>query len=131
MEGVARAVKSVTGGSADVYESWRYKGQTVGRSLVPIPNEIIVRPDVADMPERMKRTLLDSVRRIVPADTVTTIDIRGVSIHTPVDYRGLSADSSYFEITKSVVNQVDLSKAPRPEYLAEEIYAAIRNGEPP
>lgn len=122
-EGIARAVKSVTGGSADVYESWRYKGQTVGRSLVPIPNEIIVRPDVADMPERMKRTLLDSVRRIVPADTVTTIDIRGVSIHTPVDYRGLSADSSYFEITKSVVNQVDLSKAPRPEYLAEEIYA--------
>lgn len=122
-EGIARMVKSVTGGSADVYESWRYKGKTVGRSLVPINNEVIVRPDVSDMPERMKRTLLESIGRIVPADVVTTIDIRGVSIHTPVDYRGLSADSSYFEITKKVINQVDLSKAPRPEYLAEEIYA--------
>lgn len=122
-EGVARMVKSVTGGSADVYESWKYKGQTVGRSLVPIRNEIIVRPDVADMPERMKRTLLESITRIAPADVVTTIDIRGVATHTPVEYRGLSADSSYFEITKSVVNKVDLSRAPRPEYLAEEVYA--------
>lgn len=125
-EGIARMVKSVTGGSSDVYESWRYGDTVVGRSLVPIDNEVIVRPDVADMPELMKRTLLDSIRRLLPADTIVTIDPRGVSIHTPVAYRSSSADNSYFEVQKSVVNVTDLSKAPRPEYLPEEIYAGER-----
>ena len=122
-EGFSLMVSSVTGGTCDIYETWRFEDQPVGRLPIYLRNEVVVSPHKSSLTHKEKSLLLHHLDRIKPMDVVVTIDPNGLAVHLPVAFRQVSADSSYFEVQKFVTNNTDFSKIPPPEYLAEDIFA--------
>jgi len=122
-EGFALMVRSVTGGTCDIYETWKFEDQPVGRLPVYLRNEVVLAPHKDSITQKEKWLLLHHLDKIKPVDVVLTIDVNGLAVHLPVVFRQVSADNSYFEVQKFVTNNIDLSKIPPPEYLAEEIFA--------
>ena len=106
-EGFALMVESVTGGTCDIYETWKFSGTPVGR-LAPVYllNEVVIAPHKDSITQKEKWLLLNHLDRIKPADVVLTIDTNGLAVHLPVTFRQVSADSSYFEIQKFVTNNI-------------------------
>lgn len=120
---LARAVMSV---DADVYETWRYRDREgishVGRTAPHSDREIVIVPHKAHVTERERKVLLSITDRLKPADTVVTIDTRGLAVHSVLNARSVASDSSYFEVRKEVTNTIDMDSIPPPEYLADELY---------
>src|SRR5699024_9188157 len=56
-------------------------------------------------------------------DTIITVDSLGVGVHKPVELWNVAADSSYFEIIKTVTGSPDLDLVPPPEYILEDIFS--------
>ena len=123
-EGFALMVRSVTGGTCDIYETWKFEDQPVGRLPVYLRNEVVLAPHKESITQKEKWLLLHHLDKIKPVDVVLTIDVNGLAVHLPVAFRQVSSDNSYFEITKTVTPWPKLlSNIPPPEYLAEEIFA--------
>lgn len=125
-EGMRLITRAVTSVDADVYESWRYRNregvESVGRSAPHSDREIIIVPHKAEMTERERKVLLGVADRLKPADSIVTVDTRGLSVHSVLNSRSVASDSSYFEVRKNVTNNLDMDSIPPPEYLADELY---------
>lgn len=125
-DGIRMAVHAAIGTDCDLYEVWRYRDtfgikKQLGRLSQSLRNEVVVAPHKADITPREKRLILEATDKIKPADSVITVDPDGLSVHTPVKVRGVGADSSYFEVQKTVTVSPELAKIPPPEYLAADI----------
>lgn len=130
LDGIERAVKSATGEECDLYEVWRYRDnygitQTLGRTGVTLRNELVIQPLMSTMSVAQKHYILEAVDRIKPVDSIITVNILGLAVHTPVTFRAAGASDSYFEIQKKVVGIPDLSKLPPPAMLASDFSAPI------
>lgn len=108
VEGMRYACKAVCGCDCDVYETWRTPD--VGRTGAD--NEVVIRTHSSDVTEQERELLLRVTDRIRPAGTVVTVDTEGIGSIRWLTPRSATADSSYFEIKRTLTNSVDNSKLP-------------------
>lgn len=88
--------------------------ETYGRTGISLRNEVIIRPLLTSLTESQRYIVTNMVNRIKPRETVVTIDINGLAIHTLISIRSVAASSSYFEVQKKITGNVDISKLPFP-----------------
>lgn len=124
--GVRAAVQCVTSSTCEIFEVWRYVDnfgltQRLGRSPRSSRNEFVVKPHKQTVSTKQSRLLNQIVNRICPADTIVTIDNKGLRSSVPVTVSSSSADSSYFEVQKEVTPPPVLSEIPQPELLAIDL----------
>jgi len=107
-------------------ENWRYidghgLGSNVGRAPYSARNEVTIRPHKASLDPKETRLVRDMLDRITPQDAVMTINPDGLSVSTPVPIRAITADSTYYEVQKTVVGTPLLDQLPPPEILAIDL----------
>lgn len=119
---IARAITSV---DADLYEAWRYRQRydSVGRLTPLADRELIVVPQKQSISEQERRHFMLVADRLKPADSIVTMTTDGLAVHTVFDIKNAAADSSYFEIRKTVTQSINMKDIPPPEYLPEELHA--------
>jgi hypothetical protein len=54
---------------------------------------------------------------MLPADTITTVDLNGLSVSTPIPVSGAASESCYYEVIKQVSPSPLISQLPAPEFL--------------
>lgn len=99
---------------ADVESTYVYYGQmrgtyadieggtgTFGRTTTQNRSEFVVRPKRALTLEEHYR-LTQVLTRLKPADALLTIDPQGVAVHERITLRGVSADSTHWEVRAKV-----------------------------
>lgn len=84
-------------------------------------SEVTVVPYKGELSPRENRLLLQMLSRIRSVDTVLTIDPNGLSVHSPVTVRAITADSTYYQIEKEVTGAPILDELPPPELLAIDL----------
>lgn len=84
-------------------------------------SEVTVVPHKADLTPREARLMLQMLGKIGNVDTVITIDPNGLSVHSPVPVRAISADSTYYQVEKVVTGTPVLDELPAPELLAIDL----------
>lgn len=84
-------------------------------------NEVVVVPHKASYTLREARVLRDMLDRITPQDTVVTVNPNGLAVNTPVVLRAATADSTHYQVEKTVVAAPDLADLPPPELLAIDL----------
>lgn len=124
VEGFKHIVRAVTSSDCDIYETYRYRDRfdSVGRLATLSDREVVIAPYKQETTEREKHVLLRVLDRLKPVDSFVTVSPEGLPVHKILDIKNVASDSSYFEITKKVINNVDMSSIPPPEYLAEELF---------
>lgn len=125
-EGIRRCVQSAVTADCDLFEVWRYfdnfgLGSYLGRAPSSARNEIVVRPHKTELTPKEFRLLRDMLDKITPQDTIVTISVQGLSVSSPVAVRAVSADSTYYEVQKTVTPSPVLSELPPPEVLAIDL----------
>jgi hypothetical protein len=125
-EGYRMAVHAASSVDCDLYEVWRYKDNfglrnALGRAPVTSRNEVVVTPHKSSLAPKEFRLMRDMLRKITPADVITTISTTGLSVNTPVPIKMAAADSSYFEVQKQVIGTPVLADLPAPELLAIDL----------
>jgi hypothetical protein len=107
----------------DIYEVWRYKdslgmGDYLGRSPVSSRSEVVITPhDKAELKPQENRLLRDMLAKIMPVETVVTIDLNGLSRSVPVKVAAATADSTYYEVQKMITPTPVMEQLPPPELL--------------
>jgi hypothetical protein len=129
LEGMQLIVRGILGVECEVYEVWRFVDNfgitsTLGRTGVTLRNEFVVTPHLkngaSSLTVKDKRTLVRLLSLIKPVDTVLTVNANGLAKHRVLNLRAVSADSSYFEVRKTVTGSLDLDKLPPPELLPSD-----------
>lgn len=122
LPGIRMCVQAALGVDADVFEVWRYMDnfgitEAIGRAPVNARNELVVRPHkTALLPVefRLARDMLDKMSGL---DTIITVDVDGLAVHTPVSATSAASDSEYFEVQKVVTPTPLMSQLPPPDLL--------------
>lgn len=125
-EGVRLCVQAATSTDCDVFEVWKYfdnygLGSYLGRAPSSARNEVVVRPHKSSLTPKEFRLLRDMLDKVTPQETIVTINVQGLSVSAPVTPRAVSADSSYFEVEKTVTSAPVLEDLPPPEVLAIDL----------
>lgn len=125
-DAIRHCVHAATSVDCEIFEVWRYIdnfGLTspLGRSPVAARNEAVVKPLKAALDPREFRQLRDMLYRIMPVDTVLTIDVNGLSVSTPIKVQSVASDSTYFQVEKMVTATPLLDDIPAPELLAIDL----------
>lgn len=125
-EGIRHAVYAATSVDCDIHEVWRYMDNfsipdPIGRTPQSTRNEFVVVPHKKDIGPKQMRLLRQMLDRIAPVDTVVTVDVNGLAVHTPIQVKTAAADSSYFEVQKEVTGTPILAELPPPELLAIDL----------
>lgn len=125
-EGVRMAVQSAISCDCDLFEVWRYfdnfgLGSYIGRAPSSARNELVVRPHKSELTPKEFRLLRDMLDKITPQSTIITISTTGLSVSSPIDVRSVTADSSYYEVEKTVTPSPVLDDLPPPELLAIDL----------
>ena len=111
---------------SDIFEVWRYidnfglTGQ-LGRAPVSSRSEVVITPLKAEMGNKEHRLLRQMLRRIAPVDVVTTVNLHGLAVNTPMQVKTIAADSSYFEVQKEVTPTPVLEDLPPLETLGIDL----------
>lgn len=84
-------------------------------------NELTVVPHKLTYSSRESRNLQQMLDKITPQDCIVTISSEGLATNTPVTIRAVSADSSYFQVEKTVTATPEIDKLPAPELLAIDL----------
>lgn len=84
-------------------------------------SEFTVVPHKAALTEREARLVRETLRRLVGPETVVTVERQGLAVMAPVPVRSVAADSSYFQVEKTVVGAPVLADLPPPELLAVDL----------
>lgn len=93
--------------------SWR----TWEFNVVRPRNEVVIKPHKTSISPRENRLLRELLSRLLPMETVVTVDVNGLAVSTPVSISAAAADSSYYEVIKEVVPTPLVSKLPPAEQL--------------
>lgn len=125
-DGIRMCVQSAVSVDCDIFEVWRYfdnlgLGQYLGRAPESARNEVVVRPHKDSLTPKEFKLLKDMLSRMLSADTIVTISTDGLSVSTPITVRSVTADSTYFEIEKTVTPTPILADFPPPEVLAIDL----------
>jgi len=103
-------------------DSGFYSGaQTLGRMNGLTRNELVIRPLMSNITQSQKYLANGLFDRLLPRDTVLTIDINGLAIHTPVTLTNVAADSSYFQVVKEVTGSRDIADLPPTPVLSQDL----------
>lgn len=123
VKGFKYAVHAMTYDDCDIYETWRYKHKNdgVGRLGYTMYNEVVIAPYNTDYTPKQGELLLRILDRIKPADTVVTLEPKGLAQYKEYKARNIAASSTYFEVVKHIRNSVDTNKLPS----TEEIYGDV------
>jgi hypothetical protein len=122
-EGIRRCVHAAIGVDCDIYEVWRHKdslgmGDYLGRSPVSSRSEVVITPhDKKELKPQETRLLRDMLAKIMPVETVVTIDLNGLSRSVPVKVAAATADSTYYEVQKMITPTPVMEQLPPPELL--------------
>lgn len=128
-DGIRMMLRAALGVDCDVFELWRYiddynryvetefqvEVTAYGRLSPSIRNEFVVRPHKASLTPSEWLIATKMIERIKPADSVVTVSTEGLSVHSLVNLRSVSADSSYFIVERKVTGVPDLAKLPQPD----------------
>jgi hypothetical protein len=87
------------------------------RNSVRPRNEVVIKPHKSTLSPVEIRNLRGLLGRMLPADTIFTIDLNGLSVSTPIPISGAASDSCYYEVIKQVSPSPLVSQLPDPEYL--------------
>lgn len=125
-DGVRQIVHAATSVDCEVMEVWRYVdnfglGSNVGRAPVSARNEVVIRPHKASLEPKERRMLRDMLDKVMPQDSIMTINAEGLSVSSPVPIRAITADSTYYQVEKVVTGTPVLEDLPAPELLAIDL----------
>jgi hypothetical protein len=84
-------------------------------------NEVVIKPHKTSLTPVESRILRETLNRILPMETIVTVDVRGLAVSTPVSVSGAAADDSYYEVVKQAIPSPLVSQMPAPEFLAMEL----------
>ena len=112
LQAKADATAYVTG-QADSYD-WLVEKVQARTELTIVP----YKKNLAPAETRLLRGMLD---RITPQDSIVTIDPDGLAIHIPVRVAAAAADSSYYQVEKTVTPTPVAADLPAPELLAIDL----------
>lgn len=131
VEGIRMAVQAALTCDCSVFEVWRYLdnfglGSTIstsggsvslGRAPVTSRNEVVIRPQKDSISPSELRLARDMLTRILPVETIVTINLRGLAVLSPVKISAAASNSTYYEVQKMVTATPVLSQMPPPELL--------------
>ena len=104
----------------NVYEVWRYIdnfGLTGSLGRADARNEVVVQPLKGSLAPQEFKLLRDMLDRLMPTETIVTINTSGLAVLTPVPISTACASSTYFEVQRVVTATPILSQLPPPELL--------------
>lgn len=126
--GVRKCVFAALGVDADLYEVWRYRdafgldsGFTFGRAPSTAGNELVIRPHKDTLSPQEFRQCRDMLKRMMPVDVIITISLEGLAVTAPVPVNAGAADSTYYEVQKTVTPSPIIATLPPPELLAIDL----------
>lgn len=140
--GLRTCVNAAVAVDCDIYESWRWVdnfgldesvGVILGRAPSTARNEVTIRPHKLSLAPVEKRLLRDMLKRIMPVDCIITISTQGLAVASPVAVRSITADSTYFEVQKTITGTPVLEDLPPPELLPIDLdpsYQFLFSGSP-
>ncbi len=107
-QGIRMCVQAAIGTECTLLETYRYVdnfglGENLGRGAYSARNELTIRPQKDTLSPEEFRLLRDMLARMSPMDTVITINLRGLSMLTPIKLATITASSTYFEVQKSII----------------------------
>lgn len=105
---------------ANIYEVWRFIdnfGLTEALGRADARNEVVVQPLKSSLTPQEFKLLRDMLARLMPVETIVTINTLGLAIHNPVPISAACASSTYFEVQKMVTATPVISQLPPPELL--------------
>lgn len=126
--GVRKCVFAALGCDADLYEVWRVADSfglssdvVVGRAPHTARNEIVIKPHKDSLSPQEFRQARDMLKRMMPVDTIVTINLEGLAVSTPVTCTNAASDSTYYEVQKTVTPTPVIATLPPPELLAIDL----------
>lgn len=129
-QGFRMMCRAAVGVDCELYEVSHYADSTfylgrpgtiLGRTNNSLRNEVVLRPLKATLSNAESYLLNGLIDHIRPQDTVLTIDINGLPVHTPLRLNNVAASSSYFQVEKNVTGSVDIAKLPPTPVLAADL----------
>lgn len=125
-DGMKMAVMSALGVECEIFEVWRYIDnygltENLGRTAYTLRNEFVLKPLMGSLTPEQKHLALRAIDAIKPVDSIVTIDVEGLMIHTEVVFRTVAASNSYFEVQKTVTGTPDLALIPPPVVLPGQV----------
>ena len=103
----------ITGAVAAGLASWA--GRV--RNTVRPRNEVVIKPHKSTLSSVENRNLRELLGRMLPVDTIITVDLNGLSVSTPLPVSGAASDSCYYEVIKQISPSPLVSQLPDPEFL--------------
>lgn len=103
--------------NANAFKNSRTTPSDWERRAIRPRNEIVIKPHKGFLYPVEMRLLREMLNRVLPIETVVTVDVNGLSVSTPVPIAAASADSSYYEVIKQVIPSPLVSQMPEPEFL--------------
>jgi len=121
-EAIRHVVHAAVGVDCDIYEVWRYKdnfglGDYLGRAPESSRSEVVVRPHKQTLTPPEVRLIRDMLTKIMPVETVVTVNTTGLIAALPVPVAAAAADSTYYEIQRVVTPTPVMDQLPPPELL--------------
>lgn len=134
MGGTSEAIRLATMAAcscdANIYEVWWYiddDGLTEPLGRADARNEVVVQPLKSSLTPEELKLLRDMLDRLMPMETIVTINVDGLEVLTPIGTNSVCASSVYFEVEQVITatpvikmlppaNQLPL-KPPSPSWL--------------
>jgi hypothetical protein len=128
MGGTSEAIRMIVQAAVScdciVYEVWRFIdnfGITESLGRADARNEVVVQPLKSTLSPQEFKLLRDMLARVMPIETIVTINTEGLAVLEPVSCRTAAANSIYFQVEKMVTATPVLSQLPPPEELAIDL----------
>jgi hypothetical protein len=126
IDGVRLATHAATSADCTVYEVWRYLDNygitgALGRSPTNARTEFVVQPHKDSLDTSERRLLYDMLHKIIPLDSIATVNLNGLSVSSPIPVKAITADSTYYQVEKMVTPTPVLDSFPAPELLAIDL----------
>jgi hypothetical protein len=139
--GTAQAIRMICQAAVScdclVLESWRYIDNfglaseplgrahqnpgTVGASTSNGLNEVTVQPLKSSLSAQEFKLLRDMLARVMPIETVVTINTSGLASLEPVPTNSAASNSTYFQVEKLVTATPVLSQLPPPDEMSIDL----------
>lgn len=114
-EAIRLVVQSACSCDCNVFEIWRYLdngglNESLGRA--DTRNEVVIQPLKSGLDQQELKLLRDMLARILPVETIATINPQGLAVLTPVGTNSATASSTYFEVEQLIVASPVLNLLP-------------------
>jgi hypothetical protein len=130
-DGIRECIKAAVACDCNVFEVWRYldnfgivqslgrapAGWTASPTVSGNRNEVVVQPLKSSLSPGELRLCRDMLQRMVPLETIVTVDKQGLAVSTPIPVNAACSDSTYYEVQKMITSTPLLRQLPPPEFL--------------